>query len=170
MDLARTPEEVDVGHHQWTAIYRDHSGFVYRVILGKVHHQADAEDLTAEVFCRALVPLRVSASEEEIRGYLLTTARTVLAGYWQRSASQPTTTLDDDVPHPIAAAVSVISSQRAQAILAALPERYRQVLELRFLHSLTLRETAAELGISVGNAKVLQHRALARAARVAIAC
>jgi RNA polymerase sigma-70 factor (ECF subfamily) len=46
-----------------------------------------------------------------------------------------------------------------------LPERYRRILELRFLRSYTLREAADELGITVGNAKVLQHRALARAGR-----
>lgn len=40
------------------------------------------------------------------------------------------------------------------------------VLELRFLKSCSVRETAAELGVSVGNAKVLQHRALRWAAPV----
>lgn len=51
-------------------------------------------------------------------------------------------------------------------ILDALPERYRQVLQLRFLNGLSVRETAQALGITSGNVKVLQHRALARAVRV----
>jgi RNA polymerase sigma-70 factor (ECF subfamily) len=52
-------------------------------------------------------------------------------------------------------------------ILSALPDQYRRILELRFLDSYSVREAAAELGVSVANAKVLQHRALRRAAQMA---
>jgi RNA polymerase sigma-70 factor (ECF subfamily) len=38
------------------------------------------------------------------------------------------------------------------------------VLELRFLERLTVAETAQAMGISNGNARVLQYRALRRAA------
>jgi RNA polymerase sigma-70 factor (ECF subfamily) len=55
----------------------------------------------------------------------------------------------------------------AEAILAELPERYRRILQLRFLGGSSLKEAAAELGVTVGNAKVLQHRALRQAAMVA---
>lgn len=58
------------------------------------------------------------------------------------------------------------AAQVAEAILATLPLRYRQVLELRFLQGYSVRETAVALGITVENAKVLQHRALARAAQL----
>jgi RNA polymerase sigma-70 factor (ECF subfamily) len=49
-------------------------------------------------------------------------------------------------------------------ILAGLPDRYRRILELRFLEAMSLREAAQAMGVSVGNAKVLQHRALRLAA------
>ena len=54
--------------------------------------------------------------------------------------------------------------RRANAVLARLPENYRQVLEFRFLRGYSLRETADAMGVSLANAKVLQHRALRRAA------
>jgi RNA polymerase sigma-70 factor (ECF subfamily) len=57
-----------------------------------------------------------------------------------------------------------VATRRVQALLRRLPERYRQVLELRFLRRLSVEETARELGISHGNAKVLQYRALRKAA------
>jgi RNA polymerase sigma-70 factor (ECF subfamily) len=50
------------------------------------------------------------------------------------------------------------------AVLRPLPPRYRQILELRFLEGRTLGDTAAIMGITEGNAKVLQHRALKKAA------
>jgi len=45
-----------------------------------------------------------------------------------------------------------------------LPDRYRRVLELRFLERLSVADTARTMGISSGNARVLQYRALRRAA------
>jgi RNA polymerase sigma-70 factor (ECF subfamily) len=152
----------------WAGIYQRHAAFIYQTLLGKVRNQADAEDLTAEVFIRAMGPLRVTASECEIRGYLLATTRTTLAGHWKRTLSQPTSTLRDDIPEPALTTDAVDGGKpQAHAILARLPERYRQILELRFLCSCSLREAADELGITVNNAKVLQHRALSRAARLA---
>jgi RNA polymerase sigma-70 factor, ECF subfamily len=149
----------------WTVIYNEHAMIIYQLMMSKVRNRADAEELTAEVFSRALVPLRVTASRREIRGYLTATARTVLAAHWERISIWPTTTLHDDLVDADTA-VSPPDDQRAWTILAALPDRYRRILELRFLREYTHKEVADEMGITVGNAKVLQHRALAHAARL----
>jgi RNA polymerase sigma-70 factor (ECF subfamily) len=113
--------------------------------------------------------LRLSASVGEVRAYLFATARTVLAGYWRRTLGRGITTLDSENVEAVFSADPVDNRplKRAEAILTRLPERYRRILELRFLESCSLREAAAEMGVSVGNAKVLQHRALREAATVA---
>ncbi|GLZ38084.1 RNA polymerase sigma factor [Actinokineospora sp. NBRC 105648] len=156
----------------WEAVYRDNVDRVYRLMFAKVGNRSDAEDLTAEVFLTALRPMRISASVGEVRTYLLATARTVLATYWRRTLGREVTTLDDErVAAEFVTGVPVEPSTapviRAEAILAELPERYRRVLRLRFLEGRSLKEAAAELGVTVGNAKVLQHRALRHAAAVA---
>ena len=153
----------------WEAVYRDNVERVYRAMVAKVGNRADAEDLTAEVFLTALRPLRLSASVGEVRAYLAATARTVLAGHWRRTLGLEVTTLDDDdLPGPPAAAAAPPDAPgRAAAVLAALPATYRRILELRFLESCTVAEAAAAMGVSPGNAKVLQHRALRRAAELA---
>jgi RNA polymerase sigma-70 factor (ECF subfamily) len=155
----------------WEAVYRDNVDRVYRLMFGKVGNRPDAEDLTTEVFLTALRPLRVSASVGEVRAYLFATARTVLAGHWRRTLGRQITTLDEERD------VAAFENQdpdpdpgtpdRAEAILAELPERYRRILRLRFLQAFSLKEAAAELGTTVGNVKVLQHRALRQAALVA---
>jgi RNA polymerase sigma factor (sigma-70 family) len=154
----------------WEAVYRDNVERVYRTMAAKVGNRADAEDLTAEVFLTALRPLRLSASVGEVRAYLAATARTVLAGHWRRTLGLEVTTLDDDDlpgPPPAEPAAPPDAPRRAAAVLAALPDTYRRILELRFLESCTVAEAAAALGVSPGNAKVLQHRALRRAAQLA---
>jgi RNA polymerase sigma-70 factor (ECF subfamily) len=153
----------------WEAVYNDNVGRVYRMMFAKVGNRPDAEDLTAEVFVTALRPLRLSASAGEVRAYLSATVRTVLAAYWRRTLGREITRLEEDwaLTEPVTDAGDSGAAARAEAILAELPERYRRILHLRFIGSCSLKEAAKELGVTVGNAKVLQHRALRQAAVVA---
>jgi RNA polymerase sigma-70 factor (ECF subfamily) len=153
----------------WEAIYLDNVERLYRVMFSRVGNRADAEDLTAEVFQAALRPMRMSASRGEVRAYLLATARTVLASHWRRHYAVELTTIDPEQDRPDLDSPNPGSDapQRVTALLAALPDRYRRILELRFLESHSLRETAHAMNVSLTNAKVLQHRALHRAAQLA---
>lgn len=153
-------------YRDWEAVYRDNVDRVYRLMFAKVGNRPDAEDLTAEVFVAALRPLRVAASVGEVRAYLLAAARTTLAGHWRRTLGREVTTLDDDIAETAFADPPADSqlSGRVEAILAELPANYRRILELRFLDGCSVREAATQMGITVANAKVLQFRALRRAA------
>jgi RNA polymerase sigma factor (sigma-70 family) len=152
----------------WEAAYLDNVDRLYRLMYSRVGNRPDAEDLTAEVFKAALGPLRLNSSKGEVRAYLLTTARTVLASHWRRKMGQPVTFIDPDTD--IAALDEHSEPDDGEAgrktglILAALPDRYRQILELRFLETCSIKEAARAMNVSVNNAKVLQHRALKMAA------
>lgn len=153
----------------WEDVYLDNVRRLYRLMYSRVGNRPDAEDLTSEVFMAALGPLRTTRSKPEVRAYLIATARTVLAGYWRRTLGTEVSTIDVD------AAVTFMDDppsapsdpdDRTDRVLAGLPDRYRRILELRFLQSMSIKEAATEMGITVVNAKVLQHRALQRAAEV----
>lgn len=150
----------------WESVYKDTVEGIYRMVFSRVGNRPDTEDLTSEVFRRALPALRLSHSEAEVRGYLVATCRTVLASHWRDRFGIELTTLEpdtqiesspEDVPEGDA-------SRRANEILEALPERYRRILELRFLECRSIRDSARAMNLTVGNAKVLQHRALRMAA------
>jgi RNA polymerase sigma-70 factor (ECF subfamily) len=153
----------------WESAYRDNVTRVYRLMFSRVGNRADAEDLTSEVFRAALGPLRLDSSKGEVRAYLLTTAQTVLASHWRRRFGLEVTTIDPDADIRYLSEPSEHSDapERAVGILDALPERYRRVLELRFLEAHSIKEVARAMDISVSNAKVLQHRALRMATNVA---
>jgi RNA polymerase sigma-70 factor (ECF subfamily) len=154
------------GYGSWDEIYADNVVWIYRLLYGKVGNRPDAEDLTTEVFLAALGPLRMSAKRAEVRAYLAKTAQSVLARYWRQRLGREATMIDVaaaerlyDDPRQVSDAAG-----RATRVLETLPERYRKVLELRFLEGLSIKETAHRMGVSVANAKVLQHRALRLAA------
>lgn len=159
----------------WETLYRDNVTWVLRLMVGKVGNWPDAEDLTAEVFLTALPRLRSEADARQIRAYLRATARTVLASHWRSTftseamATELATLAEleparDDRTRDDRSSASQL---RARLILDELPASYRRVLQLRFLCSYSLKETASELGISLANAKVMQHRALRLAADLA---
>jgi RNA polymerase sigma-70 factor, ECF subfamily len=170
--LAEEPRTLPTAAYPgWEAIYADNVERIYRLMYAKVGNRHDAEDLTSQVFLTAFGPLRTTASVGEVRAYLLTTARTVLATHWRSTLGHQVTVIDvgeagleDFTPGPAPDERSGQADDRIGRILAGLPERHRAILTLRFLRGYSIKAAAAELGVSVANAKVLQHRALRRAA------
>jgi RNA polymerase sigma factor (sigma-70 family) len=152
----------------WEDFYRLHVGPLYRYVYARTGNQADAEDLTSQVFLQAF-PRLAWRPTPEMRSYLFATARTVLADHWRQhygaevdelpfDTADPGGGLDDDG--------GGVSALRAAQLLSRLPDRYHRVLELRFLQGCSVRETARIMGISLANAKVIQLRALRLAARL----
>jgi RNA polymerase sigma factor (sigma-70 family) len=152
----------------WESVYRDHVTSIYRLMYQKVGNQHDAEDLTSQVFLEALPRLRASASGGEIHMYLVSTARTVLAGHWRKRLGVQVTVIDENLVVAETQAPPSDPLPRIRRILAKLPPNYRRVLELRFLERCSVGETAAKMGISAGNARVVQYRALQRAAELGL--
>jgi RNA polymerase sigma-70 factor (ECF subfamily) len=153
----------------WETIYADNVGRIYRLMFSKVGNRPDAEDLTSQVFVTALGPLRATEGVAQVRAYLSATARTVLAEHWRRTLGHQVTEIDPETDleyyaYSASPPAHAGADERASRILRALPERQRQILVLRFLRGYSVRQAAAELGVSVANAKVLQHRALRAAA------
>ena len=154
-------------------IYDLHVVAIHRFIYARVGNRPDAEDLTAQVFVRALEQLEVDRPAGQIRAWLYRVAQNAVADYWRAFYRLPQVDMEliasSWAPMPTADKPAVeADDERAASTVAALlkrlPEQYARVLDLRFLQRLSVAETADRLGVSHGNAKVLQHRALRRAA------
>src|SRR5437763_5177709 len=150
-------------HVTWA--YQTHVTAIYQYIYSRVGNRPDAEDLTAQVFMKAISGMRSDVSVPELRSWRYRVAQTTLADHWREYYAEDAGELDDDVTHPPAPRENPEAVLRVDALLATLPESYRRVLELRFLRGYSVRETAQELNLSETNVKVLQFRALNRAGR-----
>jgi RNA polymerase sigma-70 factor, ECF subfamily len=161
--LPRADAPPDQNHLTWA--YQTHVTAIYQYIYNRVGNRPDAEDLTAQVFMKAINGMRSDVSVPELRSWLYRVAQTTLADHWREYYAEDAGELDEDVTRPPAARENPEAVQRVDALLATLPESYRRVLELRFLRGYSVRETAQELELSETNVKVLQFRALNRAGR-----
>jgi RNA polymerase sigma-70 factor, ECF subfamily len=162
---------MSTGPGPFEKVYDEHVVGVYRFIYARVGNHPDAEDLTAQVFVRAVEQLDTSREPGQIAAWLYRVAHNATADYWRAFYRLPLVGTDHVAPgwEPVDDTKPVAepderSAVRVQALLRRLPEHYRRVLELRFLERLTVAETATAMGISNGNARVLQYRALRRAA------
>ena len=148
--------------------FQENAAALYRFIYAKVGNRAAAEDLTGEVFLKATRWLAEDRSADSIRSWLYTTARSAIADYWREQSRQPSVPIEDfdavlfcgtHGPEEVRR-----TRDRALRILASLPEREGEVLRLRFLHGYTAAEIGRALGLTPGNVRILQMRALRRAA------
>ena len=160
----RLPEDGVAVYPDWESVYQDNVVGIYQLVFRKVGNPADAEDLAEEVLMQTLKTLRLPAPVPTVRAYLVKTARTVLADHWRRhyAARDAAGELEQ---RPLEMTPNENASERAQRLLALLPDNFRSILELRFLRGYSVREAANELGVSESNARVLQFRALRKAAQ-----
>src|SRR5437868_12363950 len=158
-------------HLNWLAeIYRAYAADLQRSISNKVGDPTLAEDLTSTVFLKALRWLREDQSLESVHGWLYATARTTIVDYWQAQCQYEMHSLSGLEEQMLKSDDTASANQqvemRVQHLLSLLPERDRTILTLRYLQGYSAPEIAAALGTSAGHIRVLQLRALRRAAQV----
>ena len=164
-------EQMDAG--DFHTFYQENLGLIYRFVSSKVENHQEAEDLTSQVFLKVVRGLDLKRDPRSMRAWLFQVARTTLADYWRIHYRGTTRSLDDlleaDWQGRVDAGAALVKSSAAelvQEILQALPERDREILTSRFLLHLSVRETAVRMGLTEANTKVVQYRALQRAARL----
>ncbi len=169
--MLSTTREASIDVQELQTLYQEKFTLIYRYVLSKVGNREEAEDLTSEIFLKAVRSIDQGRSPQTIQYWLYQIARTTLADYWRAYYRESTSSLDElleagwEVPaEELSNPMSSVPAYRVQRLLQALPEHYREVLTCRFLLNLSVKATALRMGRSVANVKVLQFRALKRAA------
>ena len=171
MNISRDPQEH--AQQEFQTFYQENLGIVYRYVYSKVGVREEAEDLTAQIFMKAARGIDAERGQQSMQKWLFQVAHTTLADYWRRyyrvSISSLEELLDSGwegpaVVEPIS--VSITPTEKVHALLHLLPEHQREVLTCRFLLNLSIKETASKLNLTEANVKVLQFRALKRAAEL----
>ncbi len=148
---------------------------IYRYVYSYVRNRQEAEDLTSQIFLKAVRRLDLEQSAHSRQAWLFQVARTTIADYWRAHYRRAATLslnnlLEAGWEGPAVEEGSTLSSSaaedRVQDILQSLPVRYREVLTYRFLLHLSVRETAVSMDLAETNVKVIQFRALKRAAEL----
>lgn len=140
---------------------------IYKHIFFKVGHKMEAEDLTEQVFLKAIEALpRFNWKNVPFSAWLLSIARNLIIDHYRSKSRRPEVdidgvpTLEDTKKDPYEAASNILTRERIYQALKELTEDQRQVICLKFFSGLSNAEIAAILRRTEGAIKSIQHRGL----------
>lgn len=143
-----------------------HGGSVYLVALAQMRSEADAQDVSQDVFCRLLTDDTAFTSNEHLKAWLLRTTinrcRELHRMPWRRRVESA----DDvgrELPAPGAgtedAALAELRTDPVWQALQALPEKLRAVALLHYVEEYTTEEISRIVGSPPATVRTRLHRA-----------
>lgn len=152
-------------------LYNRHVDAIYRYIWPRVRDDTVAEDLTAQVFLKALEGLPAyEPSGRPFLAWLYRIAYARIVDHWRKQERRATLPLEDTVPAREPRPGELLEAEEdwvtAVDLIAQLTDDQQEVLMLRFIGEMSLAEVAETVGKTLGATKALQHRALASLARL----
>ncbi len=146
-------------------LYEHYFGQIYRFVYSRLRDQEAAEDVTSEVFFKALRAIgRYKPSGHPFSAWLYQISVNAIADHYR--ARRPVSSLDDaiGVANPQQALdVRVANRQDAARVWAAidsLPEQQRTAIALKLGEDLKLADIGVVMGKSEGAIKLLIHRGM----------
>jgi len=139
-------------------LYEENFARVYAFIARRVHNRQEAQDITSQVFARALANLKQFEWQgKPFAAWLYRLAANAISDHYRSQSRELPWQQPEITPDEIE-----IAEKRAMLsrCLERLPAEQRRVVVLRFFEEKSIRDIAAQLGKSEGAIKQLQWRAL----------
>ena len=158
----------DGDEQAFTQLYESHFDKIYRYVALRIGNKMEAEDLTQQVFLKALR----SIHSFKWRGiafsaWLFRIARNLIVDYLRKERKIAIAPLDDSLaskshnPHnPQIMAELKLDIEQLTLATTKLTRAQQEVISLRFAGELPIAEVAKVMGKSEGAIKALQHSAI----------
>ncbi len=161
--LVRRAQQRD--QQAFAQLYEEHFDKIYRYVTLRIGDRAEAEDITQQVFLKALQ----SISSFRWRGipfsaWLFRIAHNQVVDYLRKKTRQATVPVDESTVSS-SSNPQLLVEQRAdiERLLSStqqLTAAQREVISLRFAGELSIAQVAKIMGKSQGAVKALQHSAI----------
>lgn len=170
----QTPEEIilvqrAVAHDAdaFGKLYDMHIDRVYRHIYYRVGNEADAEDLTQQVFLKAWQAIgKYRRMASPFVAWLMTISHNLVVDFYRtrkdRAYFEAEVLADDRAPSPERAAEASLEQERLRKAILQLGSDEQQVVTLRLIEGFEFTEIASLLKKKEGNIRVILHRALVK--------
>jgi len=152
---------------EFGALYDRHFQQIYRFVYSRVREQTAAEDVTSEVFIKALKAMpRYQDTGRPFAAWLYQIAVNAIADRYR--TLRPSQPLEDF--HDLSVGGPAIDEQAAQSdeirriwsIVEELPSQQRTALVLKFQEDMKIEDIAVAMGKTPGAVKLLIHRGVSR--------
>jgi RNA polymerase sigma-70 factor (ECF subfamily) len=148
------------------SLYDHYQPMIYRFVLVKVGRREDAEDITHQVFVAAWQNIKNYRHQgHPFSSWLYQIARNQVVDHYR--AKKNDTSLDKMDPEYFVAPATAnfdlsmkLEVEKVHAAITKLKSDYQDVIVLRFVEDLPLKEIAAAMEKTEGAVKLMQHRAI----------
>ena len=152
-------------------LYRLHVDVIYRYIWARVRDDSVTEDLTAQVFLKALEGLPTyKPTGKPFLAWLYRIAYARIVDHWRKQERRVEVPLEDTLPAREPRPGELLEAEAdwgtAIDLVAQLTDDQQDVVILRFIGEMSMADVAETLGKTVGATKAIQYRALASLARL----
>ena len=147
-------------------LYEAHFDKIFRYVVLKIRNQAEAEDMTQQVFVKAYESIGAYQSQGvPFTAWLFRIAHNQMVDYVRKQSRKPTVPLDESLPiadetdleHDVE---TKIEMEKVVLATKQLTKAQREVISLRFAGGLSITEAAKTVKKSEGAIKALQHSAI----------
>src|SRR5437667_3016275 len=158
-------EAAQQNRKRFADVYDEYFEIVYAYIARRVRRRGEVEDVTAEVFRKALENLpRFKWTGAPFASWLLRIASNVIADRAKRAAREANVDSDESaISTKASPQMDLESAERSKhlfGLVNQLPDNQQRVITMRFAEEKSVREIARVLACSEGAIKQLQFRAL----------
>lgn len=153
-------------------LYNQNVKRVYAYVFRYIGNKHDTEDIVSQTFETLLEALKKFDGKSKFSTFLIGIAKNKIMQHIQRKYRKPADHIEywdevrkqeseeDESEELDKFDETEILLMKVKTKLSELDEKYRKVIELRYFEKLDTNETAEELGITSGNVRVIQNRAV----------
>jgi RNA polymerase sigma factor (sigma-70 family) len=153
---------------RFSDLYLRYADRIYRYAIGRTRSATTADDIVSDTMIAALEGLHTfNAAKGSFAGWLFTIASRRIADrdrkqrqFWKFLERRPPSAADFEGEDALASALRSEQQDRVRAAIATLSERHQQVILLRYVADLPIRDVGEVLDISEGAVKMRLNRAM----------
>ncbi len=157
-----------IDEREFEHIYEKFAQKIYVFCYFRVNSKEEAEDLAASVFVRAWDYIVSDGKVTNIQAFLYRIASNLIIDYYRKNRGQREISIDNpknvieitddaDIQQKTDQGIRV---KKIRNLLSQLPDTYREVIILRYLDDMSVKEISRVLKSSENNISVRLHRAI----------
>ena len=157
-----------INEQAFADIYDQFAPKIFKFCYFRVSSREEAEDIASQVFIKAWDHIASGNPVTNVQGFLYRIASNLVIDFYRKNKDKREVSLDNplhplDVPDKSDFVERIdrdILVQEIQAKLGELPENYREVVILKYVQDISIKEIAEILKTSENNISVRLHRAI----------
>lgn len=139
---------------------------VFYFVMKKVNNQTIADEITINIFSKVLAKIDSYNSNFAFKNWVLTIAQNTIIDYWRKNQKENQDnqnylknidTSFEKSPEDLL--ISMEEEKKIQQIMTSMDTSYQEILKLRFLEEMSIKEISEKLNLSLSNTKVKIMRA-----------